>query len=113
MSDGVAYKILSHEEFAAWQRDGVFAGSATDLADGFIHLSARSQVAGTVARYYAGRADLLLVAVDLTKLGDAVRWEASTSGALYPHVYGVLPSAVVVGSGPLECGVDELVKSVG
>jgi uncharacterized protein (DUF952 family) len=102
MCNGVAYKILSQDEFAAFQRDGVFTGSAADRADGFIHLSAGPQVAGTVERYYPDRTDLVLAAVDLTKLGDAVRWEASTSGALYPHVYGVLPMDAVMASEPLE-----------
>jgi uncharacterized protein (DUF952 family) len=102
MCDGVAYKILSQDEFAAFQRDGVFTGSAADRADGFIHLSAGSQVAGTVERYYRDRTDLVLAAVDLTKLGDAVRWEPASNGALYPHVYGVVPMTAVMGAGPLE-----------
>jgi len=99
MCDAVAYKILGQDEYAAWQRDGVYTGSPADTADGFNHLSATAQVAGTVERYYQGRTDLVLVAMDLTKLGDSVRWEAASNGALYPHVYGVLPLAAVIGSG--------------
>jgi uncharacterized protein (DUF952 family) len=97
MPDRIAYKIFSVAEFEAFRREGVFAGSAADLADGFIHLSAAAQVEGTLARHYAGRPDLILAAVDLAALGDAVRWEESRGGALFPHIYGVLPLAAVTG----------------
>jgi uncharacterized protein (DUF952 family) len=42
-------------------------------------------------RHYAGRGDLLLVAVDLTDLGEALKWEASRGGDLFPHLFSALP----------------------
>ncbi len=100
--DRIAYKIFSVVEFDAFRRDGVFAGSAVDVADGFIHLSGAGQVEGTLTRHYAGKTDLILAAVDLAVLGDAVRWEESRGGALFPHVYGVLPMAAVTAWGQVE-----------
>ena len=35
---------------------GAFAGSADDLRDGFIHLSTREQLAGTIAKHFAAKA---------------------------------------------------------
>jgi len=102
MTDRVAYKIFSVAEFEAFRREGVFAGSAVDVADGFIHLSGAGQVEGTLARHYAGRTDLMLAAVDLAVLGDAVRWEESRGGDLFPHIYGVLPMGAVTAWGAVE-----------
>ena len=33
----------------------------------------------------------MLVAVRAEELGDALKWEPSRGGALFPHLYGVLP----------------------
>jgi uncharacterized protein (DUF952 family) len=90
-----AFKILTAEEWVRFQTEGRFDGSPVDLADGFIHLSAADQVEGTVARHFTGQKGLVLVELDLTMLGDSVRWEESRGGALFPHVYRVLPLAAV------------------
>jgi beta-hydroxylase len=92
----VAYKIFHAHEWAQFEREGVFHGSAVDLADGFIHLSARAQVSGTLQAHFAGAKGLVLAAIDLAALGDAVRWEPARGGILFPHVYGVLTRAVVL-----------------
>jgi uncharacterized protein (DUF952 family) len=35
------------------------------------------------------------VAVDAGALGDALKWEPSRGGALFPHLYGALPLSAV------------------
>ena len=80
---------------------GRFEGSADDAGDGFIHLSAGHQVAGTLAKYFAGQRDLVLLAVDPERLGDRLRWETSRGGELFPHLYGPLPLAHVTAVEPL------------
>jgi beta-hydroxylase len=90
-----AFKILTGEEWVRFEADGRFEGSPIDLADGYIHLSAAEQVAGTLERHFAGQTGLVLAEVDLGMLGDWVRWEESRGGALFPHLYGVLPRAAV------------------
>ena len=74
---------------------GEYAGSPKDRADGFLHFSTAEQLMGTLARYYAGASDLVLVAVDAEALGPALKFEASTGGARYPHLYGPLPLTAV------------------
>src|SRR4051812_16302636 len=86
-----AYKILTAEQWSAWQRTGAFAGSPVDHADGFIHLSRAEQVQGTLEKHFAGQRGLVLAEVDLSVLGAAVKWEPSRGGALFPHVYGQIP----------------------
>jgi uncharacterized protein (DUF952 family) len=109
----IAYKILTAAEYISFERDGYFAGSPADVADGFIHLSSAAQVEGTLARHYQGQADLVLAAVDLRALGDAVRWEESRGGALFPHLYGTLPMAAVTGAGPVERAPDGALRLPG
>jgi uncharacterized protein (DUF952 family) len=95
------------------QREQTFLGSAVDVADGFIHLSTAGQLAVTVDRHFQGQTDLVVAAVDLSCLGDAVRWEKSRGGALFPHIFGVLPMAAVLAAGPLEREPDGAVKLPG
>ncbi len=80
---------------------GVFAGAPIDLADGYIHLSTIDQLAGTVDKHFAGQRELYLVKVELAALANAIRWEESRGGALFPHIYGLLPMSAVLAHGPL------------
>jgi uncharacterized protein (DUF952 family) len=84
------YKICSVSEWRAAERAGVYAGSAVDLRDGFIHFSTAAQALETAAKHFAGQRDLVLVSVDATALGDRLKWEPSRGGALFPHFYGPL-----------------------
>jgi ornithine lipid ester-linked acyl 2-hydroxylase len=98
VSAGTAFKILTAEQWLCFQAEGEFNGAPVDLADGYIHLSAADQVQGTLDKHFAGQAGLVIAEIDLAMLGDAVRWEVSRGGALFPHVYGVLPMAAVRGT---------------
>jgi uncharacterized protein (DUF952 family) len=100
------YKLLDRSAWDAALAEGVFKGSAVDLADGFIHFSTAAQAAETARRHFSGQADLLLVAVKAETLGAALRWEPSRGGDLFPHLYGPLPTAAAVSTQPLELGPD-------
>ena len=100
------FKIVATDEWRAAEAAGLFAGAAIDRADGYIHFSAVDQVAETAAKWFKGRGDLTLVAVDAEQLGPALRWEASRGGALFPHLYGALPLSAVVWSRPLPLQAD-------
>ena len=95
------FKIVEREAWRAACRDGAFHGSADDLRDGFIHFSTADQVRETAARHFTGLSDLLLVAVDDAALGDALAWEPSRGGALFPHLHGFLPTASAIWEKPL------------
>ena len=91
------YRVLRADEWLAMQASGAFHGSAQDRQDGFIHLSAREQVAGTIERHFAGETGLVVVEIDTAHLGERLRWEMSRGGMLFPHLYGVLRMEAVVG----------------
>jgi uncharacterized protein (DUF952 family) len=100
------YKIC---ETALWREAegaGIFRGAAIDARDGFIHFSTSAQVRETAAKHFAGATDLMLIAIDARPLGDALKWEVSRGGDLFPHLYGALPLAAVLWTKPLPLGPD-------
>jgi uncharacterized protein (DUF952 family) len=99
------YKICEAAQWKRAERDGEFRGSAADLADGYIHLSTATQVAGTAAKHFAAMSGLVLVAVGAEELGAALKWERSRGGDLFPHLYGALPVTAVRWVKPI--GLDE------
>lgn len=90
MPDATAYKILTGDQMTELET-GSFKGAPVDLADGYIHLSTAEQLRGTLDKHFVGQEGLWLAAVDLDALGDAVKWEESRGGQLFPHIYGDLP----------------------
>lgn len=100
------YKIAPAPLWQAAEAAGCFSGAPVDLADGYIHFSTATQVAATAAKHFAGQADLLLVAVNAEALGDALKWEVSRGGELFPHLYAVLPMQAVRWARPLPLGAD-------
>ncbi len=100
------YKICAAALWRQAQEEGVFRGAPVDLADGFIHFSTAGQVAETAARHFAGQPDLVLVAVAAEALGEALKWEVSRGGALFPHLYAPLPLAAIRSVVPLPLGDD-------
>lgn len=95
-----AFKILTSAQWAEFQAANVFTGAPVDIADGYIHLSAADQLQGTLDKHFAGQIGLVIAEVDLQRLQDIVRWEVSRGGALFPHLYGVLPMEAVISVRP-------------
>jgi uncharacterized protein (DUF952 family) len=101
------YKILSRADWERALAAGTFEGSPVDLKDGYIHFSTAAQAPETARRHFAGQADLVVLEVEAGDLGEALRWEPSRGGDLFPHLYGVLPTEQVraVHQAPLEDGI--------
>ena len=102
------YKICSRQCWVEAVERGVFAGAEIDLRDGFIHFSTEHQVRETASKHFAGQDDLLLVFVEESKLGKALKWEVSRGGDLFPHLYHELDTASVARVESLPLGPDGL-----
>ncbi|MGB0671470.1 MAG: DUF952 domain-containing protein [Rhodospirillales bacterium] len=100
------YHVCRRQEWSAARATGVYAGSTQDKADGFIHFSALAQLRVSVAKHRAGQDDLILLVVDPDQLGASLVWEPSRGGALFPHLYGVLPVEAVLRADPVMLGAD-------
>ena len=96
MTASTAFKVLTAQQWADFERERVFRGAPVDIADGYIHLSTAEQLEATIAKYFAGESCLMIVEVDLNLLGDAIRWEPARGGDLFPHIYAELPIHAVV-----------------
>ena len=86
-----AYKLLTATDVAV-MRDRGHTATAVDEADGYVHLSTKTQLAETAAKYFAGETGCLLLEIDLEARSD-VKWEPSRGGDLFPHIYGTLTEA--------------------
>lgn len=104
----VIYHLARDVGWRAAERGGSYTGTSEDLADGYLHFSTAEQVAESAAKHRRGERGIVLVAVDADSLGPALRWEPSRVGALFPHLYGVLPLASVLWAKPLPLGDDGL-----
>ena len=106
----VAYKVLTADQMAELEREGRFSGAPIDLHDGYVHLSTAAQLTETVDKHFAGQSDLWIAAVDLAAHGDAIRWEESRGGALFPHLYGPMLLETAIAYGPMERDPDGTVR---
>lgn len=100
------YKIASQDEWAAALASGQFDGAPIDLADGYIHFSSAEQAQETAAKHFAGRGDLLLIALDDSVLGQALKWEPSRGGQLFPHLYRSFLASEILWAKPLPMRAD-------
>ena len=103
---GLIYKVVSAQEWSVAKEQGEFRGAAIDLTDGYIHFSTAEQLRETVKKHFAGQTDLLLVGVEVDRLGDELKWEPSRGGALFPHLYAPLSIDSVVMTQDMPVGED-------
>ncbi len=97
------YKIFLGPEWAELDTKGETLGAPIDLADGFIHFSTAKQAGVTAAKYFAGIEGLMLIAFEADQMGDALKWEPSRGGDLFPHLYRPLKRAEALWAKPLPC----------
>ena len=90
----LVYKILSRAAWQAAEAKGRFDGAPIDLKDGYIHLSTAAQAQETADKHFHGQPDLVVAAFEADDLGEALRWEPSRGGQLFPHLYGPLDPAL-------------------
>ncbi|HET7715117.1 MAG TPA: DUF952 domain-containing protein [Bauldia sp.] len=102
----VIYKLCASSLWREAEAAGVFRGAPIDLRDGFIHFSTADQVRETARLHFAGEGDLVLIAVSGKALGDALKYEPSRGGALFPHLYAPLPLSAVLWVRTLPLGPD-------
>jgi len=65
--------------------------------EGFVHCSFARQVPGTLHLHFPRAPEVTLLRLDPAALGTRLKLEASRGGELFPHVYGEIESADVVG----------------
>lgn len=102
----IIFKICPALLWREAEKAGSFEGAPVDIQDGYIHFSTENQVYETAERHFAGQDGLLLVAVEADSLGEALRYEPSRGGDLFPHLYAALPLSAVRWVKPVPLGQD-------
>lgn len=101
------YKIATEAAFGPVRGSGHFAGMPIDAKDGYMHFSTAGQLSETLRLHFAGQDGLVLLAVRSADLGDALVWEPSRGGALFPHLYGgPLATSAIAWEAPLSVAAD-------
>lgn len=88
------FHLVGRDEWAQAQAAGTYAPASLAL-EGFIHFSTAEQLAGSAARFFAGRDDLVVVAVDEQRLAATLRFDP-VGGEAFPHLYGALNLDAVI-----------------
>ena len=83
------YKICTKAEWLLAKKEGKFLGSKKDIEDGFIHFSDKSQIQGTLNKYFSKEENLILLKIETFKLDNLV-WEQTSDGNMFPHLYAHL-----------------------
>ena len=104
-SEYLYHLCLNADWTVAKTRDGYY-GSQKDKADGFIHMSKADQVKRSAERYYEKNPNLTLLQVDPEKVIGEIKWEPSSRGELYAHIYGHIPHSAIVSATPLRLDQD-------
>lgn len=89
--DAYIYKILTLEQWAAFQTEHDFAGSPVDLSDGYIHMSCVPELKETMDKWYADQDEVALLQVEAAKIEGDLKYEVSRGGAEFPHLFAELP----------------------
>lgn len=89
------FHITTHEAWRQARSVGVYRADSLET-EGFIHCSTERQVIQTANRFYAGRPDLVLLAIDESKLDANLIYEESEPGQHFPHLYGPLNLDAVI-----------------
>ncbi|GHF15776.1 hypothetical protein GCM10017044_07480 [Kordiimonas sediminis] len=97
------YKIFRPSEWETFVSKGVFDGSANDKQDGFIHLSYRDQLAGTLDAHFSDCAKIIVAAFPVVAFEQSsLKAEKSRRGELFPHLYDTLKKQQVTSFAPIK-----------
>lgn len=95
------FKVVTADQWKAAEANGVFNGAPIDLRDGYIHFSTADQLEETLRRHFADQTGLLIITFESDTFGDALKWEPSRGGQLFPHLYAPLPVSAALAVSPV------------
>ncbi|BGP18689.1 hypothetical protein JCM10213_006910 [Rhodosporidiobolus nylandii] len=93
---GYVYKIVPHSTVnpryafpVPIPASHTFVMSELDAKDGYIHMSTSSQLSRTLNRFFAQDPKVVLLKLDYGRLSawKVVKWEPTSSGEVFPHLY--------------------------
>lgn len=82
------YHIALSDAWEAANLSGEYVADSIST-EGFIHCSTKEQVERSMNRFFAGRDEVLLLAIDPERLKSELKYEPA-HGEDFPHIYGPL-----------------------
>ena len=104
------FHLIPADDWRAWEGRDEYA-PASLASEGFVHLSTAAQVPGTAGLFFAGVDDLLVLEIEVPDADERLRWEPNEGPRgveEFPHWFGPIPLAWVVGASRLRSGVRPL-----
>lgn len=95
------YHVTTADSWIAQESASSYSASSL-AAEGFIHCSTQTQLAGVLLRYYSGVQNLLVLHIDEARLANPCSYEPATGGELFPHVYGPINKDAITAVQPIE-----------
>lgn len=96
------YRLIEGADWRAAQSDALAPLRDIDRKDGYIHLCTRDQLIETANIHLVDAQELFALEFPADSFGDALKWEASRGGALFPHLYADLPLSMMIRALKLE-----------
>lgn len=94
-STDVIYHIATNDDWQEAIENGIYCCESLE-SEGFIHCSTIEQVIPVANRFYQGRRDLVLLAIDEKEVNSPVQFdEVPDSEEKFPHVYGPIDSNAI------------------
>jgi len=98
------FHITERGAFAAALESGAYVSDSLQ-SEGFIHCSTRAQILRSAARFFSGRAGLVLLCIDAERIASLLRYEAA-DGESFPHCFGPIPLDAIPAVIDFPCRAD-------
>ena len=109
------YKILTPQEWEISKASG-FITTELDLNDGFIHLSNAAQLSTTLALYFSGHEEVILLLPELKQVKDKLIYESVNSTSKrtgkFGHLYAELKVCQISKSWVLKRNAFEIPEDI-
>ena len=107
MSDERLFHLLGADAWHAFETSNADELETPSLAsDGFVHLSFRTQLEGTLDAHFAAVERLVLLELKRERVAADLRLEVSRAGERFPHLYRALRRDDVASARAIERGPD-------
>jgi uncharacterized protein (DUF952 family) len=76
--------------------NGTFLTHPSLAAEGFIHCSTQSQVAGVLERYFGGINEITILHLEESLLTSELKYEIATADEAFPHIFGAINAEAII-----------------
>ena len=87
--DESVFRVFDVREFQEFEENKYFYGNNFDKNSGFIHLSLKKQIKGTIETHFP-KQRVIITEFNIRDLETLLKWEKSRDSMEFPHFFGVL-----------------------